>query len=81
MLYEMIAGRPPFVGNDSVAVISQHLNTRPVAPSWHNEEIPPDLEVLVLSLLEKDPDSRPADAATVLARLEQIRSAPRDRRG
>jgi class 3 adenylate cyclase len=76
MLYEMIAGRPPFVGDDSVAVISQHLNTRPVAPTWHNEEIPPDLEVLVLSLLEKDPDSRPTDAATVLARLEQIRSAP-----
>ncbi len=76
MLYEMIAGRPPFVGDDSVAVISQHLNTRPVAPTWHNEEIPPELEVLVLSLLEKDPDSRPADAAAVLARLEQIRSAP-----
>jgi class 3 adenylate cyclase/tetratricopeptide (TPR) repeat protein len=76
MLYELVVGRPPFVGDDSVAVISQHLNTRPVAPTWHNEEVPPDLEALILSLLEKDPDSRPADATTVLERLERIRSAP-----
>ena len=27
MLYEMITGRPPFVGEDSVSIISQHLNT------------------------------------------------------
>jgi serine/threonine protein kinase len=33
MLYEMLTGRPPFVGDDSVAIISQHLNVRPVAPS------------------------------------------------
>jgi serine/threonine protein kinase len=44
MLYEMVAGRPPFVGDDSVAVISQQLNTRPVAPSWHNSDVRPELE-------------------------------------
>ncbi len=76
MLYEMLTGRPPFVGEDSVAVISQHLNTRPVAPSWHNDEISPELEGLVLGLLEKDPDARPPDAATVVSRLQQIRSTP-----
>ena len=28
MLYEMVTGRPPFVGDDAVAVISQHIDTR-----------------------------------------------------
>ncbi len=76
MLYEMLTGRPPFVGDDSVAVISQHLNTRPVAPSWHNPEVRPDLEALVLELLEKSPEARPPSAAAVGARIETIRSTP-----
>ncbi len=70
LLYEMLTGRPPFVGDDPVAVISQHLNTRPVAPSWHNAEVRPDLEALVLQLLEKAPESRPASAEAVRARIE-----------
>ncbi|MBW2291351.1 MAG: protein kinase, partial [Deltaproteobacteria bacterium] len=76
MLYEMLTGRPPFVGDDSVAVISQHLNTRPVAPSWHSAEITAELEALILSLLEKDPDARPPSATAVRERLERIRTAP-----
>ena len=76
MLYEMLAGRPPFLGDDSVAVISQQLNTRPVAPSWHNPEVRPELEALVLELLEKTPASRPPGAAVVRERIEAIRNAP-----
>jgi serine/threonine protein kinase len=33
MLYEMVTGRPPFVGDDSVAIIGQHINTPPVSPT------------------------------------------------
>lgn len=77
MLYEMLTGRPPFVGDDSVAIISQHLNVRPVAPSWHNADISPEIEALVLSLLDKDPDARPASAVAVRERIAEIRSAPR----
>ena len=40
MLYEMVTGRPPFLGDDSVAIIGQHINTPPVAPTWHNPECP-----------------------------------------
>ena len=72
MLYEMVTGRPPFVGDDSVAIIGQHLNTPPVAPTWHNPDVPPALETLVLRLLEKDPTSRPASAADVLEALQAI---------
>ena len=40
MLYEMVTGRPPFLGDDSVAIIGQHINTPPVAPTWHNGQCP-----------------------------------------
>ena len=69
MLYEILCGRPPFLGPDPVAVVSQHINTTPIAPRWHNPEIPRDLESLILELLEKDPDKRPTSAAEVKERL------------
>ena len=72
MLYEMVTGRPPFVGDDSVAIIGQHLNTPPVAPTWHNSEVPGGLEALILRLLEEDPGARPATAAEVRESLEAI---------
>ena len=72
MLYEMVTGRPPFVGDETVAIIGQHLNTPPVAPTWHNPEVPPGLEALILRLLEKDPGSRPASAEEVREALESI---------
>src|SRR5207237_4192120 len=65
MLYEMVAGRPPFLGDDAVAIVSQHLNTAPVAPSWHNPEVPKALESLILRLLAKDPNERPESAAAI----------------
>ncbi len=72
MLYEMVTGRPPFVGDDPTAVISQHINTPPVAPSWLTEHCPPALEEVILRLLEKDPGLRPANAAAVLEALETV---------
>src|SRR5207249_2473060 len=65
MLYELVTGRPPFVGDESVAIISQHLNTPPVVPSWHRPDLPPTLETLILRLLEKDPNKRPGSAGEV----------------
>jgi tetratricopeptide (TPR) repeat protein len=72
MLYEMVTGRPPFVGDDSIAIIGQHINTPPVSPTWHRAELPPALETLILQLLEKDPEKRPESAAVVLQALEAI---------
>jgi serine/threonine protein kinase/class 3 adenylate cyclase len=72
MLYEMVSGRPPFVSDNPTAVISQHINTPPVAPSWHTNACPQDLETLILRLLAKDPAERPASADEVLAALELI---------
>jgi tetratricopeptide (TPR) repeat protein len=72
MLYEMVTGRPPFLGDDPVAIIGQHINTPPVAPTWHNGQCPRPLEALILRLLAKDPAERPQAAADVLAALEAI---------
>jgi len=72
MLYEMVTGRPPFLGDDSVAIIGQHINTPPVAPTWHNSECPRAMDALILRLLAKDPSERPESATDVLAALDAI---------
>jgi class 3 adenylate cyclase len=70
--YEMLTGRAPFLGDDPVAIISQHINTAPVAPSWHNPEVPRALESLILRLLAKDPNDRPESAAAIPQALQAI---------
>ena len=72
MLYEMVTGRPPFLGDDPVAIIGQHINTAPVASTWHNPSCPRALEALILRLLAKDPAQRPESAADVVAALEGL---------
>ncbi len=75
VLYELLTGRPPFLGDDALAVISQHVNTAPVAPSWRNPEVPKPLEALVVCLLAKAPGERPASATAVLDELRRIGAA------
>jgi serine/threonine protein kinase len=76
MLYELTTGRRPFPGDHPVAVISQHINVAPVAPTQHNPQIPPQLETLILELMAKDPVDRPQSASAVLADLEAIGTGP-----
>ena len=72
MLYEMVTGRPPFLGDDSVSIIGQHINTPPVSPTWHNGQCPRPLEALIMRLLAKDPSERPESASDVLSALDAI---------
>ena len=72
MLYEMVTGRPPFLGDSSVAIIGQHIDTPPVAPTWHNGQCPRPLEALIIRLLAKDPLERPDSATDVLSALAAI---------
>jgi class 3 adenylate cyclase len=75
LLYELLCGAPPFAGDDLVVVISQHVNTPPVAPSVHRSDIPPALEQLVLRMLAKAPEGRPQTAGEVSRALEAISTA------
>ncbi len=76
LLYECLTGRPPFVGADAVAVISQQLNAVPMAPYWHNADVPKPLGALVMELLAKTPEDRPSTAAHVRQRLLEIAALP-----
>jgi ABC-type oligopeptide transport system substrate-binding subunit len=71
MLYELTTSRLPFAADDPVAVISQHLHAPVVAPRAKNAEIPPALDALIVHLLQKSPQDRPASAAEVLHTLQQ----------
>jgi class 3 adenylate cyclase len=73
ILYEMVTGEAPFIGEDVVAVISQHINTVPVSPSYHNAQVSRSLETIIMRLLAKAPEERPASAAEVAAELRRIR--------
>lgn len=71
MLYEMLSGEPPFLGDSEVAQITMHLHDEPrplieVAPS-----VPPELAALVHSMLRKNKDARPT-MAEVGVRLQQL---------
>jgi len=72
MIYEMVTGRPPFLGDDYVAVVTQHINASPVSPTWHRADLPTTFESLIMLLLEKDPEKRPNSARDVLQTLESI---------
>lgn len=72
VLYEMACGRPPFAGDDPLAVISQHVNVAPSPPSQHNQDIPQELEGLILKLLAKGKEERPSSAEEALAELERL---------
>lgn len=75
MLYEMAAGRPPFVGDSLVSLIAQHLNAQPVAPSHYNAAVPPALDTLILQLLAKEPAARPQNATAVRTALREMKTA------
>ncbi|WP_149038061.1 protein kinase, partial [Kitasatospora sp. MBT63] len=58
MLYELLALRPPFVGETPLAVVYQHVQDIAVPPSRISRRVPPELDDLVLRSLAKNPDDR-----------------------
>src|SRR5438270_2543248 len=75
MLYEMVTGRPPFVGDSAVSVISQHTTADPVAPWWHNPGLPHAVEEVFLGLLQKSPADRYDGASAVRQALSRAAAA------
>jgi predicted ATPase len=74
MLYELVANRPPFIGDNLTAVISQHLYAPVVPPSTYNAAIPPLLDALIVRLLSKRPEDRFSSAAETQHALESLKS-------
>jgi serine/threonine-protein kinase len=74
VLYEMITGEPPFVGDSPVAVAYQHVREDPVPPSQRHSGISPELDAVVLKALAKNPDNRYQTAAEMRADLVRVHS-------
>jgi eukaryotic-like serine/threonine-protein kinase len=73
MLYEMLAGRLPFVGDSAVAVALRHLTEPPQPLRQLRSDIHPALEAVVMKALAKDPSERFQDADSFVAALEHVR--------
>ncbi len=69
VLYEMVTGRPPFLGDTPVAVASKHVRDHPLAPRQLNPAIPPTFEAIILKAMAKDPAHRYATAEELRADL------------
>ena len=63
VMFEMLAGRPPFVGPTAVSIAMQHASTNPPLLRQFNQSVPPAVEQLVLRALEKEPKDRFRSAA------------------
>ncbi len=72
VLYECLAGRPPFEGRQTMEVLAQLLLRDPPPLRDARSEVPARLDALVASLLEKEPAHRISDAARVEAELREI---------
>jgi len=71
-LYELLTGRTPFTSSDPTEVLTQHLTAQPLAPSELNATVPAQLDRLILKLLAKRPEQRPASALDVQRELASM---------
>ncbi|WP_031273693.1 Stk1 family PASTA domain-containing Ser/Thr kinase, partial [Curtobacterium sp. B8] len=71
VLFELLTGRPPFIGDSPVAVAYQHVSEQPAAPSTIASEVSPALDAVTLHALVKDKTRRFQSAAEFRTDLQQ----------
>ena len=72
VLFECLAGRPAFVAQHVLALLGKILREDPPPLRQLVPQAPEDLEALLIAMLAKDPDARPADMARVAESLGQV---------
>ncbi|WP_157002642.1 Stk1 family PASTA domain-containing Ser/Thr kinase [Agromyces laixinhei] len=72
MMYEMLTGEQPYVGEAPMAIAYQHANDQVPTPSSKNPAVPVELDELVLWATTRDPEERPNDARAMLERLREV---------
>jgi len=71
-LYEAVTGRPPFEAESDLALIACHLREVPPSARVFRPDLPLELEHLLMRLLRKQPEERPASADEVARLLEDL---------
>jgi eukaryotic-like serine/threonine-protein kinase len=72
LLYELLVGRPPFIGESPVSVAYQHVREAPVPPSDLDPVITPDIDAITLKALAKDPADRYQSAREMKADISRV---------
>jgi serine/threonine-protein kinase len=74
LLFELLTGRPPFIGDSPVSVAYQHVREAPPRPSQYASDVPAELDQIVLRALAKDRNERYSSAGEFLADLRAFSS-------
>ncbi|MEO8475896.1 MAG: Stk1 family PASTA domain-containing Ser/Thr kinase, partial [Actinomycetota bacterium] len=72
VLYELVAGRPPFTGESPVTIAYKQVNETPVPPSQLNPDVPAPLDAVIMKALSKNPANRYQTADDFAADLERV---------
>ncbi|MCX4749583.1 Stk1 family PASTA domain-containing Ser/Thr kinase [Kitasatospora sp. NBC_01287] len=75
MLYELLTGSKPYVGDNPLQVIYRHLHEDVPAPSLAVPGLAPELDAIVAAATARDPGARPWDAVELLAAVQRARRA------
>jgi serine/threonine-protein kinase len=70
--YHLLAGQPPFEGENAFAVALQHVQREPVPLEAMRPDLPPSLCALVHKMLAKKPEDRPQSAGEILRQLKLL---------
>jgi len=62
VMFECLAGKPPFADRQGMRILWAHLQEEPPDPCAERPDIPPDVSWAILRALEKEPDKRPPTA-------------------
>jgi serine/threonine-protein kinase len=71
LLYELLTGRPPFIGDSPVAVAYQHVREPATPPSDHDTDLPPEVDAIVMKSLAKRVEDRYQSAAAMRSDIER----------
>src|SRR5246500_1519315 len=71
LMYELLTGRPPFLGDSPVAIAYQHVRENPIPPSRVDPEVPQWADAIVLRAMAKDPRDRYQSAAEMRTDIQR----------
>jgi len=73
VLYEMLAGQPPFEAENSMGVVMKHIREEPIPVQQRNPHVPDSVAAIIAHAMAKDPTERYADAGALAVALREVR--------